>query len=235
MTIKQISDIKIIEELHEKIFGYEFPLESFYKKTKKFDVFVFIYEEKGKNIGYGIVVDKEEQKTLYAWYGGILPEYQGKGITKKFFDMIVDIAREKSYDSITVATSNLRPHMLTFAINYGFDICDIKKRDTGEGNKIYFIYKILPIEKANISLIRDGKCVKPSDIENSIVVAYKKNCESFILDGIENENTLIYCIKYCNNFLRRPNIIINNFDNRAISDSLKAVIQSYKGNVKILN
>lgn len=138
MTIRQIYDIKIIEELHEKIFGYEFPLESFYKKTKKFDVLVFIYEEKGENIGYSIVVDKEEQKTLYAWYGGILSEYQSKGITKKFFDMIVDVAREKSYNSITVATSNLRPHMLTFAINSGFDICDIKKRDTGEGKKLTF-------------------------------------------------------------------------------------------------
>ena len=65
---------------------------------------------------YSIIVEQANLKNLYAWYGGVLPEAQGNGITDNFFDKLIDLAREKEYKSVTLASYNTRPHMLRFAI-----------------------------------------------------------------------------------------------------------------------
>ena len=152
MTICEIFDIEQIAPLHQVVFGRPFPYESYNKKLKEHKVYLYAYFEKESIIGYSIVIDQAEEKNLYAWYGGLLPEYQGNGITIRFFDIMVMRARELNYQSITLASTNCRPHMLRLAIKYGFDIYDLKKRDYGEGNKIYFRFPILPDTKLTIRL-----------------------------------------------------------------------------------
>ena len=179
MIIKEIHDINVILPIHYEIFGKEFPISSYYKKSKTNMLYIFVYEEDSKLIGYSIIVDQDEKKNLYAWYGGVLPKYQGRGITQIFFDKLINFAKEKEYDSVTLATSNIRPHMLSLAIKMGFDIVDLKKRETGEGNKIYFEYKILPETTEEISLKENEKYISFVQIEEKLVSAYKNKKDTF--------------------------------------------------------
>lgn len=232
--IKEIHDINIILSIHKKIFGKEFPISSYYKKSDTNNLYIFIYEEENELIGYSIIVDQANEKNLYAWYGGVLPEFQGRGITKAFFDRLINIAKEKEYNSITMATSNARPHMLTLAIKMGFDIVDLKKREYGEGNKIYLKYRIMPPYIEEISFEENGHMITLVQVEEKIVRAYKNNCVILKINCNENLEALKYAVRYCNSFLRKPKILINlqHFSN--IYSKVNEIIDEYKGEVEII-
>lgn len=233
MIIKEFQDINIIIPLHEEIFGKPFPISSYYKKCRTNKLYIFAYEEDLNLIGYSIIVDQNSERNMYAWYGGVLPKFQGKGITRIFFENLIEFAREKKYLSVTVASSNIRPHMLILAIKIGFDIYDLKKRETGEGNKIYFKYNILPPRTEGISLEYDGKEIKPVEIEEKLVRAYKNNSTLIKINYTVNIDTLIYAIKYCNSFSKRPQILINTYEEVQIPE-LNEIIKQYRGEVKII-
>lgn len=234
MTIKEIQDINVIMPLHNEIFGKEFPITSYYKKSKTNKLYIFVYEENSKLFGYSIIVDQEQDRNLYAWYGGVLPEFQGRGINSIFLDYLIELARKKDYLSVTLATTNIRPHMIRLATKFGFDIYDLKKRESGEGNKIYFRYKILPAHEENIPLSADGRKLKPVEIEEKLVRAYKSNCTSIVFDVHKNMKVLIYAIRYCNSFSKRPHILINMNGEKA-TEMLNATISQYKGEIEIRN
>ena len=207
MQIIELNSIDSIVDIHEKVFGSTFPYDSYEKKCQKGNIYLYGYFENEQIVGYSIVVSQDEEKNLYAWYGGLLPKYQGHGITVKFFDMMVEKARELQYNSISLATTNCRPNMLRLAIKYGFDIYDIKKREYGEGNKIYFKYNIFPKTDITISLIQDdGSKLKVPQLEKMLVSAYKHNCNKIIFDYILDEADLemiLYAKRYCKKFLRQ--------------------------------
>lgn len=228
MNIKQIYDINEIISLHQIIFGKEFPIQSFYKKKRDNEVLIFLYDEYNKKIGYSIAIAQKEEKNIYAWYGGVIPEYQGTGITKKFFEFIIEYARETNYQTITVATSNLRPHMITLAVKMGFDIYDLKKRETNEGNKIYFKYRVNPESTAVIDLKSSLMLV---EIEKKLVELYKMNTTTLILTEIQNIESLNYIIKYCNSFIRKPKLIITKEEEFFKNSTLK-LIKEYKGKIE---
>ena len=188
-----------------------------------------------RKIGVSIVVDQEDKKNLYAWYGGVLPEYQGRGITQIFFDKLINLAKEKEYDSVSLATSNIRPHMLRLAIKMGFDIVDLKKRETGEGNKIYFEYKILPETTEEISLKENEKDISFVQIEEKLVSAYKNNCVLLKINCNDNFEALMYTVKYCNSFVRKPKIQINLQDSPSVCSKINEIIEEYKGEIQINN
>lgn len=235
MIIKEIHDINIILSIHEKIFGKEFPVSSYYKKCKTNNLYIFVYEEENELIGYSIIVDQADERNLYAWYGGVLPEFQGRGITKTFFDRLINLAKEKEYKSITLATSNVRPHMLALAIKMGFDIVDLKKREYGEGNKIYFKYRIMPPYTEELSFEENGQVITLVQIEEKLVRAYKNNCVLLKINCNENIEALKYTVRYCNSFIRRPRILINLHENSAIYPKLNEIIEGYKGKIEITN
>ena len=233
MIIREIQDINDIIPLHLKIFGKDFPVASYYKKCITNKLYIFIYEECSNLIGYSIIVDQNKEKNMYAWYGGVLPNYQGKGITKIFFEYLIEFAISKNYLSVTLASSNIRPHMLVLAIKMGFDIYDIKKRDLGEGNKIYFKYFLFPQHTETILLCENGRNLNPVEIEEKLVKAYKCNCIEIIFNYTGNSNTLIYALNYCNSFFKRPRILIETNRYTKTTD-IKEAIQQYQGNVKII-
>ena len=233
MIIKEIKDINVIIPLHEEIFGKTFPISSYYKKCRTNKLYIYVYEYNSSLIGYSIIVDQNDEKNMYAWYGGVLPKFQGKGITQTFFDNLIAVARKKDYSSVTLASSNIRPHMLRLAIKMGFDIYDLKKRKDGEGNKIYFRYKLFPPHHEIIPLTENGRMIKPVEIEEKLVRAYKSNSISikFVYNG--NIDTLIYALMYCNSFSKRPKILIEAEGDIKVSELNKA-IQQYQGDVEII-
>lgn len=217
MVIREIFDVELIVPLHNLIFGQDFPYESYQKKKSLYPVYIYAYFDNEKIIGYSIIINEKDKKNLYAWYGGLLPRYQGKGVTIKFFDIIVERARVMQYNSVTLATTNCRPHMLRLAIKYGFDIYDMKKRDYGEGNKIYFVYHLLPECSIYIDLYPNNHKIKEVELEKILVASYKKNCNNIIITNIksnDDSDVVEYCIRYCNGFIHKPKITVNtNFEN----------------------
>lgn len=230
MEIKQIYNINEIIPLHNIIFGKEFPMQSLNKKKREADILMYIYEEENVKIGYSIVIAQKREKNLYAWYGGLLPEYQGNGITKQFFEDLIKYAYKMGYSTITVATSNLRPHMIIFAVKMGFDIYDLKKRSTGEGNKIYFKYFVRPETKAILNL---NEIQKITEIERQLVELYKNNTTTIILTEVDKINSLIYIIKYCNSFIRKPKLIITK-EEKWFEETTLDVIKNYDGEIEFL-
>ncbi len=233
MVIQEIQDINVIVPLHEEIFGKPFPISSYYKKCKTNELYIFIYKENANILGYSIIVNQKQEKNMYAWYGGVLPKFQGNGITKTFFEHLISFAEKEKYLSVTVASSNIRPHMLILAIKMGFDIYELKKRETGEGNKIYFKYNLFPQHTEVIPLNNEGRMIKPVEVEEKLVRAYKSNTISikFIYGG--NKDTLIYALRYCNSFLKKPQIFVEITSETNISE-VKEVTQQYIGDVEII-
>ena len=199
-------------------------------------IYIFVYEKESELIGYSIIVDQENEKNLYAWYGGVLPELQGNGITQKFFDRLIKLAIDKEYLSISLATSNIRPHMLRLAIKMGFDIVDLKKREYGEGNKIYFKYKILPPYTEEICFTENGEMIKFVQIEEKLVRAYKKNCTVLKLSCYKDTlDALAYAVRYCNSFWKKPKVLINLYEAPNMYSEVSKIIEEYKGEIEIMN
>lgn len=146
-------------------------------------------------------------------------------VYKKVLEIMVRRARDLNYGSITLASTNCRPHMLRLAIKYGFDIYDIKKRDYGEGNKIYFRFSVLPDTKLTIRLHDGENILRQVDVERILVSAYKNNCREITFEAVQDKNDediIRYAIKYCNSFIHKPILIVN-----TVSQDLQQEISKY--------
>lgn len=62
MIIRRIQEINAIIPLHEEIFNRTFPISSYYKKCKTNELYIFVYEEESRLIGYSIIVDQKQEK-----------------------------------------------------------------------------------------------------------------------------------------------------------------------------
>lgn len=228
MEIRKIEDINSILVLHNEIFGKEFPMQSYEKKTKQNKVLIFVYEEEFEFIGYSIIVVQNEINNLYAWYGGVLPKYQGKGLNRQFLEFLLEYARNNNFSSVTLASNNMRPHMLRLAIKLGFDIYDIKKRDFGDGNKIYFKFQILPECTKKISLKTDKEdATYYAKLERMAVEILKNNCNNVEIEDI-NKKGLRYLVQYINSFSRYPKItIISGIEEIELID----IVAEYNGKI----
>lgn len=228
MKVELIKEISIILPLHKQIFGKEFPMASYIKKGKCNKFYIFIYKIDELIVGYSIIVRQEEISNLYAWYGGVLPKYQNKGINREFLEYLLCFARDKGYSSVTLASSNMRPHMLRLAIKLGFDIEDIKKRTTGDGNKIYFKYKIFPANIQKISLkTAEENATYFAELERKAVELFKSNCTKLEIVDV-NELGLEYFLRYLNSFTRQPEIVIMK---SKMNCTIEKIVREYKGKV----
>lgn len=230
MEIIKIEDINTILPLHKKIFNREFPLESYYKKSTINPVHIFVYSYNKELVGYSLIVEKRDERSLYAWYGGVIPEAQGQGITHEFFQYIISWARDLEYESVTFATHNTRPHMIILAVKMGFDIYDLKKRDGNDGNKIYFKYSISEKKKSNINL--NGLTL--AEIEGLLVKAYKDNCTQFDFKQCDDIMKAIYIINYCSSFAINPDLIFYTDDLEFSDETLANAIDNYPAKIKVL-
>ena len=79
----------------------------------------------------------------------------------------------------------------------------------------------------------NGRWLKPVEVEEKIVRAYKRCSTAFKFEYTGNLDTLGYALKYCNSFANRPKILIETDRCIPISDLIK-VIQQYEGEVEII-
>lgn len=70
-------------------------------------------------------------------------------------------------------------------------------------------------------------------ILSKYVRAYKSNSTSIKFDYTGNSDALIYALKYCNSFSKRPKILIE-ADRDIQASELSKAIQQYEGDVEII-
>ena len=231
MKIKEINDLKVIQDLNKEIFGFDFSEDIFNHKRKKYPIKMYIYEDDKKYIGYSLVVDEYDKKNYYAWYGGVIAGFQGKKITSNFFEFLISLARENDYHSVTLATHNNKPHMLILAIKMGFDIYNIKIRDDENGNKIYLKYVINKENKEKEIDLVDYSFI---GLERLIVNIYKANYVSVRINKYDNIDKLIYLLNYFSSFEFVPTIFIKK-TNLLDHENFIKTVKHYKGEVILID
>lgn len=252
MIIKKVENLDLIVEVHNKIYLNLFPMESLKaKKEKKYNLINYEFWLDNTIIGYCIILDKEKEKTLHAWVGGILPAYQGNGFFSKFYDWLIEEGKRKKYKHITGNTDNYKFNIIRMMIKKGFYILSTGKGNYGDGVKIYLRYDIYEERKIRLSLTpncnlncffchhegieneKSNKLTIP-EIERILSQARRLLISEITLTGGEPTleiEKIIFILKYCSAWDKPPIIkIVTNgiLLNEEIIEKL-----NYKGKLKI--
>ena len=252
MIIKEVQNINLILEVHKKIYLNPFPLKSLEsKKERGNNIINYEFWEDNIVIGYCIIIDKKEEKTLHAWVGGIIPQFQGKGYFSEFYDWLKELGKSKKYKYITGNTDNYKFNIIRMMIKKGFYILSTGKSNYGDGIKIYLRYDIC--EERSIRLSLTSKCnlncffchhegiqskktnkISIPEIERILCQARRLGINEITLTGGEpflELDKIIFILKYCSSWDKLPVIkIVTNSTliTKEAIDSLK-----YKGQLKI--
>lgn len=89
--------------------------------------------------GCKVAYNRHDDGTLYSWLGGVIPEYRKMGLAKKMADFQEAWALNNGFHAIRFKTLNRHKAMLTFAINNGFQIYNVKPKDELENYRIQLI------------------------------------------------------------------------------------------------
>ena len=139
IIIKQAS-IEEAVEVDRKIpeFNKNYFLEKkFKKKLEGKDALILVAYSKNEPVGYIVLYDKGE-KNLYAWMGGVLPNYRKKGAWKGLMKEAEKIALEKGYKRISAKSKNKFKPMLIYLLKNGYSIVDFSKATKDKENEIFF-------------------------------------------------------------------------------------------------
>ncbi|NVJ46000.1 MAG: GNAT family N-acetyltransferase [Cytophagia bacterium] len=93
----------------------------------------------GELAGCKVAYDRFEDGTLYSWLGGVIPKFRMNGLAKKMADFQEAWALDNGFDAIRFKTLNRHKAMLTFAINNGFQLYNVKPKDEIENYRIELI------------------------------------------------------------------------------------------------
>lgn len=253
MEIVETEYNNLILDLHQKIFGNDFPVEKYVKKVENDQqIRFFLLKTNLQAVGYCAVVDDSTQMNLHPWVGGVLPTYQGKGYFTEFYDEIIQYAEKNHYLSVTSNTDNYKPHMISILIKKGFNITGVQKTPYGDGVGILFEYKIFPPFALRINLtndcnfncffchhdgvqLKDRTSLEIPKLEKILVQAKKINCDCITLSGGEpmlSWNAVKYVIKYCNDWSRRP--VLKIVTNGSLwNEEMAAELGKYQGDISV--
>lgn len=100
---------------------------------------IIIASVDGNLAGCKLAYDRFEDGSIYSWLGGVIPKYRKLGLAKKMARFQEEWALENGFDGIRFKTLNRHKAMLTFAINNGFQIYNVKPKDEIENYRIELI------------------------------------------------------------------------------------------------
>lgn len=252
MIIREVQSINLILEVHKKIYLNPFPLKSLEsKKERGYNIINYEFWENNTIIGYCIIVDKEEEKTLHAWVGGIIPQFQGKGYFSKFYDWLIELGKNKKYKYITGNTDNYKFNIIRMMLKKGFYILSTGKGNYGDGIKIYLKYDICEERSIRLSLtsncnlacffchhegIQSKKVNRISipEIERILSQARRLAINEITLTGGEpflELDKIIFILKYCGSWDKPPVIKLVTNGTLLTKETIEAL--KYKGQLKI--
>lgn len=90
-----------------------------------------------KTIGFKIGYDRFDDGSFYSWMGGVLLDYQKKGIAKMLADYQEKWAKENGYTSIRLKTRKKYKAMVAFSLKRGFVITNEVPKAPEEESRIW--------------------------------------------------------------------------------------------------
>ena len=124
---------------HKAIPEFDSPgsVEEFQKQVEgKENVLVLIALWDDKPAGY-LVGHRDEGDSFYIWLSGVVKEYRRQGVLKELMTIVIEWARKKKFDHVTIKTRNSRRAMLAYLISNGFLIKGVEPRYSAEETRIW--------------------------------------------------------------------------------------------------
>lgn len=110
---------KVGDEFHQKVLG------SFgFEEKHKYDYSLLAMNESGDILGYTLVKEAPQQ-TIYFPFGGMLPEFRGKGMFKAVLKGFVDHL-SKDFRTFCYSTKNTNKGMIKAGADVGFRIMRVQ-------------------------------------------------------------------------------------------------------------
>lgn len=246
-------NLNTVQKLHPLIFPDPFPTESCKRKMEKGETLLpVVFYDKDVPVGYGIVMDKQQERILHAWVGGVLPAFQHEGIISAFYRWLIELAEQKNYRFIEGNTDNYKPAMIKTLVSHGFDIIGVSSTTYGDGHKIHMRYTVHPPVKLRISITNscnlecffchhEGICsehVRPMSIPNLellLIQAKKRNATEITITGGEPficPEIISYILHYCS-FWKNPPLIKIITNGMLLSEEAVQSLASYSGKLKV--
>lgn len=113
------------------------------EKIKDKSPLILVAKVDGKLAGCKVGYDKFKDGSFYSWLGGVIPEYRRLGLAKELALRQEAWALQKGFESVKFKTLNRHKKMLTFALNHGFDIYNLKPKDELENYRIELIKHLI--------------------------------------------------------------------------------------------
>jgi len=252
ITILKVDFSPEIKDLHEEIFGNEINGKRISEEQANGNIDVYILTHNNKHVGYGIVKKNKALLSYHIWLGGVLPDYQKKGIFGFFLNEIKKFAANYQYKFISASSYNHRPKMLTLFIKRGFKISGTSIGTYGDKIKINFRYDVPNKNDVRISLTNKCNfncffCHKEGldvnnfnelsiiNLEKILYQADLNNYRSITFTGGEpliTRPALKFAINFCNQLQNKPNLTIVTNGSFLDIDFIKT-LQEYEGNIRL--
>lgn len=129
--------LEVLRELPEfdRLLSTDHYMERMANKTQLIVIAIINNQVAGCKVAY----DRFEDGSLYSWLGGVIPQYRKMGLAKKMADYQEAWALYNGFSAIRFKTLNRHKAMLTFAINNGFQVFNVKPKDEIENYRIELI------------------------------------------------------------------------------------------------
>jgi ribosomal protein S18 acetylase RimI-like enzyme len=138
LVIREASLYEIFEA-HKLIPEFDSPesVEEFQKQVgDKESLLILIALWDDKPAGY-LVGYRDEGDSFYVWLSGVVKEYRRQGVLKEIMNIVIEWARKKKFDHVTIKTRNSRRAMLAYLISNGFLIKGVEPRYSAEETRIW--------------------------------------------------------------------------------------------------
>lgn len=121
------------------------PIEEYQKRLASVPhlILIAIDIETQQPVGFKVGYQSTQKSIFYSWMGAILPQYRRMGIAQRLANAQEQWAKDHHYTHIRFKTRNRLKQMLVFALNNGFDILEVIRKDTLADYRILLEKQIL--------------------------------------------------------------------------------------------
>lgn len=117
--------------LHDSIFMGQASSTISTELNKKSRFFIILAVEKSEVVGYKIGYEDRTER-FYSWFGGVNPEFRGRGIASELMRRQHVWCQEQGYTVIRTQTKNKWRYMLILNLRHGFDVIGTFTDEKGE-------------------------------------------------------------------------------------------------------
>ncbi len=102
-------------------FDLAFDKAYFENRYKDKEKLLLIAEQETINVGFIVAYDRDDDRSLYCWMAGVIPQYRSQGAFGLLMKFMDKWAKEKGYNKIKIKTHNNFRQMLMYLVKNGFN------------------------------------------------------------------------------------------------------------------